>query len=51
MIKGTITFAGENEADVEAAIDEAKRLIMEGFTSGGNGNDTGWFEISVSSDE
>ena len=52
MISGSITFTNcKTMGDVEAAIDDAKRLILEEYTSGGNRNDSGGYQISVSGEE
>jgi len=41
----TITVSGETESDVEISINEAKRLISEGYGSGLNSNDTASFSF------
>ncbi len=47
-MKLQIEITGDSESDIELALAEVTRLISEGFTSGGNSNDTGAFTFSVS---
>jgi len=45
-----IDITGRTEGDLEDALNEAVRLIREGYTSGGNRNETASFTISVDTD-
>lgn len=47
MLKGTINFRGKTESDLLAAIDEARRLVEDGNTSGWNSNDDGSFTFHI----
>jgi RecJ-like exonuclease len=46
-LTGTITFTGNTREDALDAINEAARLIGEGFTSGGDRNEDSSFSINV----
>jgi len=48
MLTATIELHGETETDIELALDEVRRLVGEGFTSGHNSNDTGKFTFNIS---
>lgn len=41
----TITLEGKEDGDIESAVDEVRRLIHEGYTSGFNANDSGAFHF------
>jgi hypothetical protein len=45
MILGNITFEGKTLDDVEMAIDEAKRRIMQGNVTGKDENEDGSFSF------
>ena len=47
MLKAKIEIKGKTLDDVMLAIEEAARLISEGFTSGGDRNADGSFTINV----
>jgi hypothetical protein len=47
----TINATGDTMGDIELAIDEAKRLIASGMTSGGDRNESGSFQIDVTGEE
>ena len=40
-----IEISGQDEGDIEAAIDECKKKIMAGFSSGFDSNDTGSYSF------
>lgn len=40
-----IEVSGEDEGDIEAAIDECKKKMMAGFSSGFDSNDTGSYSF------
>lgn len=46
-----IRVGGESEADIQDAIDEALRLIKDGFSSGFNSNESGFFRMDVNEPE
>jgi len=48
MLKVTIKIKAKTMGDVEMSIEEAHRLISEGFTSGGDRNNDAQFTIDVS---
>jgi len=50
MIRAIIEAVGDDEWDILVAIDEAKRLISEGCTSGFDRNDTGKYGFDVDLD-
>ena len=41
----TVTIDGDQSSDIEIALEEVKRLVEEGYTSGLNSNDTGRFSF------
>lgn len=43
-----ITIEGDSTSDLEMALDEVRRLLAQGCTSGNNSNDTGRFSFDVS---
>lgn len=45
-VKLRLTAQGENDPDIEDALEEVLRLIREGFTSGQASNETGEFVFS-----
>jgi len=47
VLTGTIEFNGQSLSDVELAIDEAKRRILDEFRSGHDRNESGSFSFSV----
>jgi len=51
MMNLAITIEGRTESDLEFALQEVTRLVGEGYTSGGNSNDTGSYSFNVSGEE
>lgn len=51
MLKGTISFEGKTQSDVEMAIEEALKRIKSGAYSGFDSNDDGEFDFSISGEE
>lgn len=51
MLKGKIEFEGETYSDVELAIDEAKRKILQTFRSGFDANDEGNYSFEIEGEE
>lgn len=51
MLKAEIKINGKTLADVMLAIEEAARLISEGFTSGGDRNPDASFTINVTGED
>lgn len=51
MLKGSISFEGKTQADVEMAIEEALRVIKNGNRSGFNENEDGEFSFEISGEE
>jgi len=51
MLKGKIEFEGKTYSDVEMAIDEAKKKIMETYTSGFDSNDEGNYSFEIEGEE
>ena len=47
MLKGKIEFEGKTLSDVELAINEAKKKIMQTFTSGFDTNDDGNYSFEI----
>lgn len=47
MLNVTIKIKAKTMGDVEMSIEEAQRLISEGFTSGGDQNKDAKFTINV----
>ena len=47
MLKEKIEFEGKTYSDVEIAIDEAKKKILQTFTSGFDSNDDGNFSFEI----
>ena len=47
MLKGKIEFEGKTYSDVEIAIDEAKKKILQTFTSGFDSNDDGNYSFEI----
>lgn len=48
MLTAKIELHGDTERDIELALDEVRRLVSEGYTSGHNRNDTGKFTFTIS---
>jgi hypothetical protein len=48
MLKCTINITGETTNDIELAIEEAKKNIIAGNTSGFDGNDSGNYSFTIS---
>lgn len=46
-LKIELELTGDEEGDIEQALDEAVRLIREGYTSGMDKNETGSFNFTV----
>lgn len=46
-MKLTSAIKGETTGDLEIALEEIRRLIAEGNTSGSNRNDFGGFEFEI----
>ena len=46
-IKLQLTVCGENDPDIEDALEEVLRLVREGFTSGQSSNETGEFTFTT----
>ena len=51
MIKGKIEFEGNTLSDVELAIDEAEKKIMQTYTSGFDSSDDGNYSFEVEGEE
>ena len=51
MVKGKIEFEGKTYSDVEIAIDEAKKKILQTFTSGFDTNDDGNYSFEIDGEE
>lgn len=51
MLTGRIEFTGSTLDDCALAIDEAKRRILDTFTSGADRNDSGSFHFEVEGNE
>lgn len=51
MLKGTITFEGKTNEDIELAIEEALRVIKNGNSSGFNSNEDGEFSFQILGEE
>ena len=47
----TIKASGKTMSDIEAALEEATRKVLDGFTSGGDRNDTGSYTIDVTGED
>jgi hypothetical protein len=47
LITFQITIRGENDPDIEDALEEVLRLIREGYTSGQGSNETGEFTFTT----
>jgi len=47
MLTGTINFTGRTLDDCEQAIDEAKKRIMDTFTSGMGSNEDNSFNFEI----
>ena len=48
--KITIVASGDTDADLDAAVEEAERLIREGFTSGADRNVESGYYFTVTDD-
>lgn len=46
MLVVTATITGKTTGDLDLALDELKRLLSEGYTSGANSNDSGGYQFS-----
>lgn len=46
-LKLKIEIEGEDEGDLESALQEVKRLVLDGFTSGFDSNETGAYEFEI----
>lgn len=46
-----IIIEGDDQGDLEIALEEAMRKIQEGYTSGADRNDTGSYSFDVSEEE
>lgn len=46
----TITVCGNTDDDADLALDEVFRLLKDGYTSGHNGNESGAFYFSTTTD-
>lgn len=46
----TITLRGNNDGDLESALDEVLRLLREGYQSGHNSNESGAFYFTTTDD-
>lgn len=51
MLTMTIKITGNATSDLEAALDEVKRLTGEEYLSGHNSNDTGSFSFGITGEE
>ena len=51
MLRGTITFSGRTLGDVELALNEAKRLLLDEFSCGRDSNEDGSYSFSIEEQE
>lgn len=51
MLKGSITFEGKTDSDIELAIEEALKRIKNGNTFGFDSNDEGSFTFQITGKE
>lgn len=49
--KVMIILEGAEDGDIEIAVDEVRRLIQEGYSSGFDFNDTGAFQFKSSEED
>ena len=45
-----ITLEGKDEGDLETALDQVVSSVREGYSSGGDGNETGCYYFDVQGD-
>lgn len=47
-LKLSIVIEGNDDGDLECALEEISRLVGEGYTTGQNANETGSYSFSIS---
>lgn len=51
MITATIEVTGSSMSDIELAIEEAAKAIVQGYLTAYNSNDTGSYQFDVTGEE
>ena len=51
MLNITISIEAYSECDVECAVQEVRRLLLQGYRNGFGENDSGSYEFSVEGEE